>query len=84
LNHEIARINDVFSFHSKMAMQTPIFLPDDFNDKRAMIRNRRPLSICIAFVTARFVPGVSTNKYILDLMSQGIGLQMKHKAQIKI
>ncbi|KIW02647.1 hypothetical protein, variant [Verruconis gallopava] len=44
-------------FHSKMAMQTPVFLPDDFKDKRSMIRHRRPLAVCIAFVTARFVPG---------------------------
>lgn len=58
-------------FHSKMAMQTPIFLPDDFSDKRRMIRERRPLAICIAFVTARFVPGCRSlrNQLIPDVLN---------------
>lgn len=52
-------------------MQTPIFLPDDFSDKRRMIRDRRPLAICIAFVTARFVPGCRSlrNQLIPDVLN---------------
>ena len=54
-----------------MAMQTPIFLPDEFNDKKGMIRNRRPLAICIAFITARFVPGCRSlrNQLIPDVLN---------------
>jgi hypothetical protein len=54
-----------------MAMQTPIFLPDDFGDIRGMIRNRRPLAVCIAFVTARFVPGCRSlrNQLIPDVLN---------------
>lgn len=47
----------MYSFRDKLLFTASIFEPSDFNDSETLSRGSPNLILCIAYVTARYVPG---------------------------